>query len=334
MKTRNIYRGADFLGAYTVEQVREFLAQGTLLADDAAGENGTLVREWVEMERQITHLPRPRLPEPPDAIDRPEPPAKVKRGRPARRSERSSRRDFLTAGLGAVAGMVAAKAWSSGSRSGGMLAGLVSGPLRVESLARSLVLVRVDAAPAGCGTGFCIAPGWQPGRCVIATASHVVDHDRLDSLTGDRRAASVVTVSERQTELQAPWIWQRSLDVCAFTAKLDLEPLTLADRLPEPGDAVTAVGYLPGKGIVMAPGTLSGFRFDKVARIETTAAVIPGYSGGPVLNERGQVIGMSVTRSLIRQNQSWCVPLQELQNLSARVDFLRKVEEAEAKAGA
>lgn len=356
MELRNIYRGAECLGQCTLEQARALLRQGELWEDDVAGEDGLLVGQWVEAEHvngqsdEVGGLPRPeKLPPPPDwcaPTDLPEPGTgtrtrgRVKREPRSRRRDvlmtglrevrkprehsRSLRRDFLMAGLGAVGGVMGMRLWSG--RSVLPIPGFNT--ISEAALMRSVVMVRIDAAPSGTGTGFCVAPGSRPDGCVILTASHVVDHGRLNSLTGDARLASVVTAGGRQVALRTPWIWESNLDACAISVDLGLEPLPLAEELPKIGAPVTAVGFLIGRGIVTAKGVVTGFHYDKVARIETSAATIPGYSGGPVLNERGEVVGMSVTRSLQGAVRSESVPLQELRNMADRVAFLRRVEES------
>ncbi len=58
------------------------------------------------------------------------------------------------------------------------------------------------------------------------------------------------------------------------------------------GDAVIAVGY-PVTGITVTKGIVSGFTHTlRTDLIQTDAAVNPGNSGGPLLNERGELVGI------------------------------------------
>jgi len=64
--------------------------------------------------------------------------------------------------------------------------------------------------------------------------------------------------------------------------------LTLATRAPKPGDSCTVRGYPAGRFETMS-GTVKAIG---AHQMELTCLVRPGYSGGPVLNSDGEVIGM------------------------------------------
>jgi len=81
-----------------------------------------------------------------------------------------------------------------------------------------------------------------------------------------------------------------------------IRPLELADSdKAQVGDSVVAIGYPLGLDRTATAGIVSGlerqiqspngFSIDKV--IQTDAAVNPGNSGGPLLNAKGQVIGVN-----------------------------------------
>lgn len=324
METRNIYRGTAFLGCFNCEEARDLLFSRKLHADDLAGEEGETVGKWVAWGDDIDTLPRPPVPPVMAATLRRIPLPLT----PAAKPRRPLRRDFLMGGLGAVAGGMAVKAWGDKILSPERWFGSSQREWMAGLLERALVMVRIDAPPTGTGTGFCIAGSERPGLCIIATASHVVGHVRLESLTEDSGVASLVTPDAGRSALLSPWIWEAEMDICAVTAQLGMEPLRLADQLPQKWDPVTAAGFLQGKGILTSRGIVTGFQYDGVARMETSAETIPGFSGGPVLNDQGEVVGMSVTRSINEVVRSYSVPLQELRNLVGRVAFLRRMRES------
>ena len=66
---------------------------------------------------------------------------------------------------------------------------------------------------------------------------------------------------------------------------------------PKPGDAVTVVGYPGGEELTLSPGTVVDLRpgrgYGIPGRIvRLTSRVVPGNSGGPVLDSRGKVAGV------------------------------------------
>lgn len=73
-------------------------------------------------------------------------------------------------------------------------------------------------------------------------------------------------------------------------------PIGNADQI-DPGAKVWVLGFplssVLGDGVKVTSGTISGFTVSGTQRvIQTDAAVNPGNSGGPLVNDRGQVIGV------------------------------------------
>lgn len=61
------------------------------------------------------------------------------------------------------------------------------------------------------------------------------------------------------------------------------------------GDSIYSMGNPLDLGTAVVPGTYNGYtRQSYYQRIHFTGAINPGMSGGPVLNERGQVVGVNV----------------------------------------
>ena len=77
---------------------------------------------------------------------------------------------------------------------------------------------------------------------------------------------------------------------------LDVPALTLGDSdAVQVGEAVYAVGNPRGLDGTFSQGVISSIREVKTRkRLQFTAPISPGSSGGPVLNEVGEVIGISV----------------------------------------
>ena len=145
---------------------------------------------------------------------------------------------------------------------------------------------------SGSGTGFLV-----DSNGTIVTNAHVVgDGDQVQVRFNDKGEYH----EGRVLSLDA------STDLAAV--KVDpsdaqgIRPLELADSDDaQVGDTVIAIGYPLGLDRTATSGIVSGlerqiqspngFSIDKV--IQTDAAVNPGNSGGPLLNDKGQVIGVN-----------------------------------------
>jgi putative serine protease PepD len=142
----------------------------------------------------------------------------------------------------------------------------------------------------GGGTGFIVSPDG-----FIVTNAHVVDGATSIKVTlsnGDVVAANVTGV---QTD--------RDLAVIKI-ARTGLTPVTLGDSdVMQVGDAVVAIGNaldLEGE-LTVTQGIVSALdrqiQEDNgntlVDMIQTDAAINPGNSGGPLINARGEVIGIN-----------------------------------------
>jgi putative serine protease PepD len=152
----------------------------------------------------------------------------------------------------------------------------------------SVVSVRTES---GSGTGFLV-----DSDGTIVTNAHVVGDSsqvgvRFDD-KGELVDAQVLSV-DTSTDLAA---------LKVESVPDGVQPLKLADSdQVRVGDTAVAIGYPLGLDRTATAGIVSGlerqisapngFSIDKV--IQTDAAVNPGNSGGPLLNARGEVIGVN-----------------------------------------
>jgi len=135
------------------------------------------------------------------------------------------------------------------------------------------------------------------GRTVVITNRHVVNRADLDNIT--------IRLDDAR-EIRPLRLWSdAATDIAVLEIQGDdLEPARLAEDDPvEIGDTVLAVGSPFGLshsvtlGIVSALGRRDlelgeeGVRFQDF--IQTDAAINPGNSGGPLVNLRGEVVGLN-----------------------------------------
>ncbi|HYW18515.1 MAG TPA: HhoA/HhoB/HtrA family serine endopeptidase [Nodularia sp. (in: cyanobacteria)] len=95
-----------------------------------------------------------------------------------------------------------------------------------------------------------------------------------------------------------------------------------------PGEAVIAIGNPLGlnntvtSGILSATGRSSseiGASDKRVDYLQTDAAINPGNSGGPLLNSRGQVIGMNTAIIQGAQGLGFAIPINTVQRISQQL---------------
>lgn len=86
--------------------------------------------------------------------------------------------------------------------------------------------------------------------------------------------------------------------------------LTLSQIKPEIGDKIVAIGNPKGLEGTVSTGIVSGLRelTSEYSLIQITSPISPGSSGGPVLNENGQVIGISTFTINDSQNLNFAIP--------------------------
>ena len=156
-------------------------------------------------------------------------------------------------------------------------------PLTPAQIARaaipSIVLIRT---PSGLGSGFFAGPGGK-----IVTNFHVI-----------RGSTEAVVVTADKVE-------HKDVEVIAVDRARDLAVLRIGARGQRPlplgdakaagvGERVVAIGNPLGFGDTISDGLLSGVRdFGGISILQISAPISSGSSGGPVLNDRGEVIGVS-----------------------------------------
>ena len=167
-----------------------------------------------------------------------------------------------------------------------------------NSVAQSLVQVRClssSGAILNRGSGFIVGDGFQ-----IVTNHHVVFDD--NGRECPRMRAYLGGTFEQAPERSVPLAVVRAADDRDL-ALLRMDPvgdplptLTIATEPPQAGETLTALGYpsIGGDTMTLTTGRYSGTqKFDGLTWIKTDTPVAPGSSGGPVLNNQREVVGVA-----------------------------------------
>lgn len=185
-------------------------------------------------------------------------------------------------------------------------------PELIATVLPSIVLVQCvvsnEEGPQGSGFALDASSLSSTAGSVIVTNWHVIE-ECLSSgqvfLTTSAGVAyeATVEVSDKESDL-----------ALLMAPGIDLPPLQLS-RVFEQGDWVMAAGNPEGVTGTTTQGTVANYKTDS-EEIFSDALIAPGSSGGPLLNNRGEVIGVTTWTltessgfSISRPIKSLCVDL-------------------------
>jgi tetratricopeptide (TPR) repeat protein len=98
-----------------------------------------------------------------------------------------------------------------------------------------------------------------------------------------------------------------------------VRPLPISPDQPEVGEKIVVIGTPLGLDQTVSDGIVSAIReipgFGKI--MQMTAPISPGSSGSPVLNMKGEVIGVATFLLLAGQNLNFAVPGERISKMSA-----------------
>jgi len=178
----------------------------------------------------------------------------------------------------------------------------------------------------GGGSGFIISSDG-----LILTNRHVVEEDNVDYtviLSNGKEYKAKILARDQVYDLAILKIEEKNL-----------KPLQLgdSDKL-EVGQKVIAIGYALGElPNTVSLGIISGLKRDIVARgssgrvekikeaIQTDAAINLGNSGGPLLNLKGEVIGINVAMAPEAQNIGFAIPINRAKKVIEEVKTKGKI---------
>jgi len=182
------------------------------------------------------------------------------------------------------------------------------------------------------GSGFVLR--WN-AQAFVLTNRHVMD---------GAIEAEVVFASETRREKRIAKLVSADRDDDIAVLRIDGDaPAALALRLdpPREQEVVIAAGF-PGIGATpsyqVTRGVVSNAHFGAekedagIAYLQHTAAIDPGNSGGPLLDDGGRLVGMNTAKLRGRDNVSIAIPAARLRFALARTDQPRAFERLHAEA--
>ena len=167
----------------------------------------------------------------------------------------------------------------------------------------------------GIGSGFVV-----DSEGIILTNQHVVSDEEADYsiiVPGKDEAIPVAKVYRDSTNDIAILVVEKNeLKALKLGDSKDLKRGNLAIAIGSPfGDlqGTATIGYVTGlnRDVTAGSGFLGPVSHYKGV-IQTDAAINPGNSGGPLLNSKGEVIGINFATTLDADNISFAIPIDQV----------------------
>ena len=179
-----------------------------------------------------------------------------------------------------------------------------------EIVARTRPAVVVIDTDDGLGSGFVIKPDG-----IIVTNNHVVANAK----------SMAVKLPSGEVYRNVYLLSSDPINDLAFLKieAVDLPTIPLGNsNNVQLGDEVLLVGAPQGLEQTVSNGLISGIRIDDGVRVlQTSAAASPGSSGGPLLNRKGEAVGVMSFKLVNGENLNFTIPINyvrgKLDNLTS-----------------
>ena len=148
--------------------------------------------------------------------------------------------------------------------------------LMLESIQESLVRLKTEH---GMATGFFV----HEDGYVLTNAHVVADQVILEGFIGD---STVVSEFERYATGET---LNLDLALIQYLGDESFQVIPISEKDPELGETIMTIGNPKNLGLSVAKGTLSRKASNEY---QLDISVNPGNSGGPVLNETGEFVGV------------------------------------------
>ena len=166
----------------------------------------------------------------------------------------------------------------------------------------SVFTVRNKVGEGSLGSGVVIAQ--EKTYSLLATNCHVVN------------GARTVTVKNHLLDAEADVLHcDKSSDVAIVRVPKSLSAVPTASRLPPVGSSVYAIGSPRGLEMSMSQGIVSQIRKVEKSdqtRIQSTAAIEPGSSGGGLFDSNGRLVGLTTSKIVNTQGLNFAIPIADV----------------------
>jgi S1-C subfamily serine protease len=164
----------------------------------------------------------------------------------------------------------------------------------------SIIMEDIYNQPLSLGSGFITGNGR------IVTNLHVIEnavhgYAIISGETQKHKIEGFVSIDRKNdlVLLSVPTLNSRSIEFSLLT--------------PEIGEKIYAIGNPMGLSGTISEGIISGIRtIETRDLLQITTPISPGSSGGPVINNKGQLIGVSVSTLESGQNLNFAIPYIEV----------------------
>lgn len=160
------------------------------------------------------------------------------------------------------------------------------------------------------GSGFFLEPG------LVATNLHVLKYASKAHIKSLSDGLAYKIASIAGFDLKHDLCILRILGANGTPLKLSTQPVVV-------GDEIVVGGNPEGLEASFSKGIVSGIR-SRSGLIQMDAAISPGSSGGPVVNQDGDVIGVTVSSLIEGQNLNFAIPVRYLRE--QRLDWNLPIE--------
>jgi tetratricopeptide (TPR) repeat protein len=191
----------------------------------------------------------------------------------------------------------------------------------VKKVKPCVVLVQTfdkDNKPIGQGSGFFID---NKGRLI--TNHHVIE---------GAYSATIKTSAGKEYPVQGIVAKDTEADIVKLVVNIpdanNISFLNLSVNVPSEGEDIVVIGNPLGLESTVSTGIVSAVRdipaFGKI--IQITAPISPGSSGSPVINSKGEVIGIAILIATKGQNLNFAIPSDKILALkqTAKIVLLKE----------